>query len=318
MLESIDKLQLSAYLHFNRKTWCCYRQNMPLTLTENDLEKLRGVNEAVSLKEVEEIYLPLSRLLSLYVKARQSLHQVAGEFLGSPEPKVPYIIGVAGSVAVGKSTTSRILQALLCRWPDHPDVQIVTTDGFLYPNELLEKYNLMHRKGFPESYDLQKLLRFLRDIKSGKQPLRAPVYSHHSYNIVPNEFITINRPNIVIVEGLNILQTGNYKIGQVPQTFVSDFFDFTIFVDADVDIIRQWYVDRVLAFTKGPFAEPDNYFHFLTKMTQEELIKFAERVWQEINEVNLMENILPFKNRAKLILSKAADHAVEAVYLRKL
>lgn len=318
MNKIIESNPLSAYLAFNREQWCRYRKDAPLTLDENDLERLHGQNEVVSLKEVEEIYLPLSRLLSFYVSATQTLHQATSKFLGAPEPKVPYIIGVAGSVAVGKSTTSRILQALLSRWPNHPKVALVTTDGFLYSMEELKKREIVNRKGFPESYDIQKLLTFLQDIKSGKNNVKAPIYSHHLYDIVPDEFIIINKPDIVIVEGLNILQTGAQKPGRQPQIFVSDFFDFTIFVDAPIEVIKKWYVDRVIAFVEGPFTKSDAYFHYLTKMNKEELEKFAEKVWHEINELNLFENILPFKNRAHLILKKSADHAVEKVYLRKL
>ena len=305
----------SPYLQFTREAWCQFRKDMPLTLDEVDLDKLRGVNEVVSLQEVEAIYLPLSRLLSLYVMATQSLHQASNWFLGKPEPKVPYIIGVAGSVAVGKSTTSRILQALLSRWPNHPKVSLVTTDGFLYPLKELQARDLLGRKGFPESYDVQHLLRFIRAIKSGKGPVYAPVYSHHHYDILPDEQVIVDRPDIVIIEGLNILQTAAVEKTGV---FVSDFFDFTIFVDAALTSIRQWFIDRVLQFRNTAFKEPDAYFHSIAKMTVEEATKFAERVWAEVNERNLLENILPFKNRARLILFKGANHAVEKVFLRKL
>lgn len=309
---------LSAYLGFSREQWCRFRQDAPLTLTEQDLEKLRGQNEVVSLTEVEEIYLPLSRLLSLYVTAKQTLHAASGQFLGTPEPKVPYIIGVAGSVAVGKSTTSRILQALLSRWPNHPDVALVTTDGFLYPNAELEKRGLMERKGFPESYHLQALLTFLQAIKSGYREVKAPVYSHHYYNIVPNEFITVSQPDILIIEGLNILQTGCPLVGQEARLFVSDYLDFSVFVDAKTSIIEQWFIDRVLAFCQGSFKDTNSYFHWITKLNHEEVIKFSQRIWREINELNLVENILPFRERADLILTKSENHAVEAVRLRKL
>lgn len=310
--------KLSPYVQFTRQQWCNFRQDAPLTLSEADVEKLRGHTEAVSLEEVEEIYLPLSRLLSLYVTAAQGLHQASGEFLGRPEPKVPYIIGVAGSVAVGKSTTSRVLKALLSRWPDHPHVEVITTDGFLYPNAELEEQQLTQRKGFPESYDLQHLLAVLHDLKSGKPEVKIPVYSHHNYDIVPDEFEVLHQPDIVILEGLNIMQTGIKRASDQPKIFVSDFFDFSLFVDADVNIIKKWFVDRVLSFCEGPFKEPDSYFHYLTDMNHEEIVKFSERVWREINEVNLVENILPFKNRARLILEKAADHSVQKVFLRKL
>lgn len=308
----------SAYLEFSRKEWLGFRHDAPLTLTEADLAALHGQSQTVLLREVEEIYLPLSRLLSFYVTGMQTLHKASQEFLGTPEPKVPYIIGVAGSVAVGKSTTSRVLKALLSRWPNHPRVTVVTTDGFLYPNHVLEKQGLMNRKGFPESYDLAGLLQFLEAVKSGKENLKAPVYSHQSYDIMPNEFIEVNKPDILILEGLNILQTGVPKLGQQPSLFVSDFFDFSIFVDADIEVIKKWYVDRVVKFSQTTFCNPKAHFHYLSKMNPEEVHKFAERVWHEINEVNLFQNILPYRERAQLILKKDIHHAVEQVKLRKL
>ncbi len=308
----------SAYLRFSREQWCEFRKDTPMTLTEEDLAKLQGKNEVVSLVETEEIYLPLSRLLSLYVTAAQSLHRASREFLGTREPKVPYIIGVAGSVAVGKSTTARILQAMLSRWPNHPHVALVTTDGFLYSNAELERQGLMDRKGFPESYDLMGLLRFIEAIKSGQHPVKAPIYSHHHYDIVPDEYIEVDRADIVIIEGLNILQTGAQRPNQPPRIFVSDYLDFSIFVDADSEVIKRWFIDRLLLFSKAAFKEQDAYFHYLSKLTQEETVKFAERVWREINEVNLLENILPYRERAHLILRKAQDHSVQDVLLRKL
>lgn len=304
----------SPYLQFSRKEWCNFRRNTPLTLNESDVEKLQGVNEIVSLQEVEDIYLPLSRILNLYVAATQSLYQVSSEFLSKPDPKVPYVIGVAGSVAVGKSITSRVLQALLSRWPDHPKVALVTTDGFLFPLAELQRRNLLHQKGFPESYDIHHLLSFLAGLKSGKGPLYVPLYSHHTYDIVPNEYIEIDHPDIVIVEGLNILQTGAAENG----TFVSDFFDFTIFVDAATASIKQWFIDRVLFFQETAFQDPTSFFHYIAKLTKEEAIQFSQRIWLEINERNLYENILPFKNRARLILYKGPDHLVEKVFLKKL
>lgn len=308
----------TAYLSFTRQEWLNFRNDTPLTLTESDLGVLHGQMETVSLKEVTEIYLPLSRLLSLYVTAMQSLHQATQRFLGTPEPKVPYIIGVAGSVAVGKSTSSRVLKALLSRWPNHPRVMVVTTDGFLYPNQVLEQQGLMNRKGFPESYDLNALLQFLIDVKSGKNNVRAPMYSHQLYDVVPNEYITVNKPDILIVEGLNILQMGVQKLGQQSPMFVSDFFDFSIFVDADVDVIQRWYVDRVVKFSQTTFRDPQVYFHYLSKMKPEDVFQFASKVWEEINVVNLVQNILPCRDRAQLILKKGSDHSVLQVKLRKL
>lgn len=314
----MDSEKFSAYLKFNREQWQCFREDTPLTLTEADLSNLKGQLEPLSMIEVEEVYLPLSRLLNLYVIATQQLHQVASHFLGSPEPRVPYLIGVAGSVAVGKSTTSRVLQALLSRWPDHPKVVLMTTDGFLYPNSKLEQLGLMQRKGFPESYDLKALMALLAAIKSGKGRLRAPVYSHQRYDIIPDEYTEINRPDIVIVEGLNILQNDVLKSGKQHDLFVSDFFDFTVYVDAEIEVIKHWYVERVLKFCQTAFKNPSDHFHFLTSLSIPEQIKFAERVWQEINGVNLLANILPYRQRARLILKKAADHSVQHVYLRKL
>lgn len=308
----------SAYLSFTRSQWKHYRDNTPLTLSESDLDQLQGQNEPVSLTEVTDIYLPLTRLLNFYVRATQALYQATSQFLGSDEKRVPYIIGIAGSVAVGKSTTSRVLQALLSRWPHHPTVQIVTTDGFLYPNATLEARDLMHRKGFPDSYDLIGLIRFLNDLKSGKPLVSAPVYSHHHYDIVPNQQIELRQPDIVIVEGLNILQSSLPNVEQQPQVFVSDFFDFTIFVDAEINVIKQWYIERLLSFWHGSFRKKDAYFHHLTELNHEEVIKFATRVWHEINENNYFENILPFRQRARLILQKDQRHCVSQVYLRKL
>lgn len=314
----MPQFDASAYMTFSRQEWQNFRQDTPLTLSEDDLAQLHGQMEMISLNEVTEIYLPLSRLLNMYVTASQSLHRVSSHFLGRPEPKMPYVIGVAGSVAVGKSTTSRVLEALLSRWPNHPKVQVVTTDGFLLPNSELDKQNIMHRKGFPESYDLPRLLQFLYDIKSGKTEVQAPVYSHHSYDIVRGEVITINRPDILILEGLNILQTGVQSRAKKETLFVSDFIDFSIFVDADVNVIKQWYVNRVIRFTQTSFQDPAAYFHYLTQMNSAQLAKFAANIWETVNAVNLMQNILPFRDRAQLILKKGADHCVEQVKLRKL
>lgn len=308
----------TAYLTFSRQDWLNFRSDMPLTLTEADLDALHGQMETVSLKEIAEIYLPLSRLLSLYVTAIQSLHHVSQDFLGKPEPKVPYIIGVAGSVAVGKSTSSRILQALLSRWPNHPKVTVVTTDGFLYSNKILDAQGLMNRKGFPESYDLAALLQFLIDVKSGKNNVKAPIYSHQLYDIIPDEFIEVNKPDILILEGLNILQTNVQKPGQQTSLFVSDFFDFSIFVDAETDVIKKWYIERVVKFSQTTFRDSQVYFHYLSKMDSNAIFEFAGRVWEEINAVNLLQNILPCRERAQLILKKDAQHAVEQVKLRKL
>lgn len=307
----------SAYLTFTRKEWLNFRHDAPMTLTEADLEALQGQVESISLQEVADIYLPLSRLLSFYVEAAQHVHQATEQFLGKSEPKVPYIIGIAGSVAVGKSTTSRVLKALLSRWPGHPNVQVVTTDGFLYPNYFLEQNGWMDRKGFPESYDLGAFLQFLIDVKSGKSLVKAPIYSHQSYDIIPKTFLDVRKPDILIVEGLNILQTSMLKPYQTP-IFISDFFDFSIFVDAEMDVISSWYVDRVVKFSQTTFCDPASYFHSLSKLSMSEIKTFAEGVWKKINAVNLIQNILPCRDRAQLILKKDENHAVSEVRLRKL
>jgi len=312
------KESLSAYQSFTRQEWGQHRRDTPLVVTEDDLERLHGVNETISLSEIEAVYLPLSRLINLYVTETQSLYRVTNNFLAAKPAKVPYIIGVSGSVAVGKSTVSRVLRSLLTRWENHPKVALVTTDGFLYSNAELERRGLMNRKGFPESFDSDKLLYFLYSLKSGAAEVEAPVYSHQVYDIMDDERLIVSNPDIVIIEGLNILQTGLPQPGRQPHLFVSDFLDFSIFVDANTDSIKQWYVERVLYFCEGAFLQPDNYFHFLSQINHEKRVRFAERVWHEINELNLTENILPFRERAKLILHKDSDHSVDRVLLRKL
>lgn len=309
---------LSPYLEFSRDTWRGFRANTPLTLSEDDLSQLKGQNDPVSLLEVEEIYLPLSRLLNLYVAATQDLYKVTTRFLGHPEPKVPYIIAIAGSVAVGKSTSSRILQALLSRWNNHPKVVLVTTDGYIYPNAVLEEKNLMNRKGFPESYNLPALIEFLTDLKAGKPNLKVPVYSHHHYDILPDTFQTVDRPDIVILEGLNVLQTAFHLSAKQPQWFVSDFFDFSIYVDAEIETIKWWYIQRFLAFRHKARTDPQAFFHQFAQWPESQVLEFANSIWTDINEKNLRENIMPFKRRARLILAKGQDHAVERVYLRKI
>lgn len=304
---------LSTYASFTREEWAGLGANLPVPLDENDLRDLRGIYEEVSLDEVADVYVPLARLLSLHVEAAQGLHRVTETFLGNLPAKAPYVIGVAGSVAAGKSTTARILQAVLTRWPNHPRVDLITTDGFLYPNEVLQARNLMHRKGFPESYDLRRLINFVGDLKSGISPLEAPVYSHLQYDIVPGMVQTVTSPDIVIIEGLNVLQTGLEA-----SVFISDFFDFSIYVDASLEHLRHWYVERFMKLRRTVFQSPESYFHQFTELPEAAARATALRIWTEINERNLVENIEPTRERARLILEKGEAHAVRSVRLRRL
>ncbi|TEW54114.1 type I pantothenate kinase [Psychromonas sp. RZ22] len=307
----------NAYMHFERKQWSQLRDNVELTLSEQDIAQLRGINESLSMQEVVDIYLPLSRLLNLYVEARQHRHTVRDKFLDSTHEKIPYIIGIAGSVAVGKSTSARILQALLSRWPEHPKVALVTTDGFLRPNQDLVARNLMHKKGFPESFDTKALIEFVSAIKSGDKNITAPIYSHLTYDIIPDQLVHIEQPDIVILEGLNVLQTAHDEPEQANRVFVSDFVDFSIFVDADTDLLKTWYIQRFLKFREGAFTNPNAYFHSYSKMSEEEAIAIASKIWDEINGINLEENIRPTRDRANLILKKSTNHQVSSVKLRK-
>lgn len=308
---------LSRFLTFDREQWARLRDNTPLTLSEHDLDALRGLNERLSLDEVVQIYLPLSRLLNLHVHAGQSLHHTWRTFLGNHESRVPFIIGLAGSVAVGKSTTARVLQALLSRWPNHPSVALVTTDGFLFPNAVLERRGIMHRKGFPESYDRTALVRFLADVKAGYPEVHAPVYSHQRYDIVPGATQTVRQPDVVIVEGLNVLQAppAGYTENQL---FASDLFDYSIYVDADVSDIEQWYIERFLRLRDTVFQDPQSYFHRYASLNEAEARETAAGIWTRINAVNLRENILPTRVRAHLVLRKGTDHRVERVHLRRI
>jgi type I pantothenate kinase len=301
------------YLSFDRDEWAELRAATPLTLRQDDLDSLQGINERIELDEVVAIYLPLSRLLNLYVSATQDLQRVSSTFLGSIAPPVPYVIGVAGSVAVGKSTFARILQALLSRWPAHPQVDLVTTDGFLHPNSVLADRGLMDRKGFPESYDTRALLAFLRAVKSGEPEVTAPVYDHLAYDVLPDAQIVVRRPDIVIVEGLNVLQVNREGV-----EFVSDYFDFSIYVDADVKDIEEWYVRRFFALRESVFRNPDSYFRHFATLDDDQADMTARHIWDSINGRNLRENIEPTRERASLILRKASDHRVTEVRLRRL
>lgn len=308
----------STYLEFTSEAWSHFRKGIPLVLTSNEVSNLRGQIEKISIKEVEAVYLPLARLLNMYVSAVKNLYDVTEDFFDHLKPKVPYLIGIAGGVAVGKSTTSRVLQALLSRWPEHRRVDIVTTDGFLFPNKILEERQLMKRKGFPESYDLDRLMVFLADLKAGKNQLKVPVYSHQTYDILPDTYQIIEKPDIVILEGLNVLQVGNFTRPQKNQIFISDFFDFSIYVDAEEKIVKKWFLDRFKLFRKRAKTDPQSFYNQFSTWTSKKAQAFAERVWEEINALNLRENILPYKHRARLILVKNASHKIEKVFLRKL
>lgn len=308
--------QLTPYRSFDRHQWSELRNSVPMTLEETDIEKLRGINEHLTMNEVEDVYLPLSRLLNLHVKARKSRTQVLEQFMGHNHNKVPYIIGIAGSVAVGKSTIARLLKALLERWSEHPKVALVTTDGFLYPNKVLKQRNLMKKKGFPESYDIQRLVKFVADVKSAKIHVEAPIYSHLVYDIT-DELKTVEQPDILIVEGLNVLQSGMDYPHDPHRVFISDFLDFSIYVDANSTLLKSWYIQRFMAFRKGAFQNPTSYFHHFTTLSDQEAIQVASDLWEDINGKNLIENILPTRERAGLILQKGNNHAVQTVKVRK-
>ena len=318
MMEQRVATELSPYRTFSRAEWASLRRDTPMTLAVGEVARLRSLNDRLDLAEVEDIYLPLSRLLSLYVAATQRLFRAQQGFLGTEDTKMPYVIGIGGSVAVGKSTTARVLEALLARWPNTPKVDLVTTDGFLYPNAVLEREGLMERKGFPESYDLPALLHLLSEIKAGHRPTRAPVYSHVAHDVIPNHWKEVDHPDILIVEGLNVLQAARLPRDGKAIPFVSDFFDFSIYIDADEDVLLTWYVDRFLTFRETSFRDPMSYFHRYSKLTDEQAVETATSIWTRINLLNLRENILPTRQRADLILKKGANHAVEEVSLRRL
>ena len=307
-------MNLTPFLSFNRKQWAELRKSVPLKLTEQDLKPLLGFNEELSLDEVSMIYLPLARLINYYIDENLRRQAVLHRFLGRNKTKVPYIISIAGSVAVGKSTSARILKSLLSHWPAERKVDLITTDGFLYPLEKLKKDHLLHKKGFPISYDTPKLIHFLADVKSGKTEVEAPIYSHLTYDIIPDKFNVINKPDILILEGLNVLQTGNNK---THQTFVSDFVDFSIYVDAEEKLLKEWYIKRFLKFRESAFNDPNSYFKHYASLSKEEAIATASKIWDEINGLNLNQNILPTRERANLILKKGHNHQVELIKLRK-
>lgn len=313
-----NMLDIQPYHEFSKAQWANLRADEPMTLGAEDVERLRSANDPISLREAEQVYLPLTRLLSFYVEAVQDIHHAATAFLGTNGDKVPFILGVAGSVAVGKSTTARILRALLQRWPSSPKVDLVTTDGFLLPNRVLEARGLMQRKGFPESYNRAALVRFLSEIKSGQPRVTAPVYSHLVYDVVPDEEIIVDQPDILIVEGLNILQPGELPKSGNPIVFASDFIDFSVYIDADEAHLRQWFTERFFALRQTAFTDPNSFFHALVKLNDEEALKRANEIWDSINLPNLQENILPTRGRADLILTKGLDHTISNVALRKL
>jgi type I pantothenate kinase len=317
-MEQRTEEALSPYRVFSRTEWAKLRADTPMTLTPAEVGEVRSLNDRLDMKEVEEIYLPISRLLSLHVAATQRLFRAQQNFLGTEDSKVPFIIGVAGSVAVGKSTTARVLKALLGRWPNTPRVDLITTDGFLYPNAVLQREGLMEKKGFPESYDLAALLRFLTDVKAGRRPVRAPVYSHLVYDVKPNEWVEIEQPDLLIVEGLNVLQAGRPPRDGKAIPYVSDFFDFSIYLDASEDVLARWYVDRFLTLRNTAFRDPKSFFHRYSKLTDQEAAATAISIWTRINLVNLHENILPTRQRAQLILRKGESHLVDEVALRRL
>ncbi|ONG13927.1 type I pantothenate kinase [Klebsiella pneumoniae] len=312
LMSQKEQTLMTPYLQFNRHQWAALRDSVPMTLTEEEITRLKGINEDLSLEEVAEIYLPLSRLLNFYISSNLRRQAVLEQFLGTNGQRIPYIISIAGSVAVGKSTTARVLQALLSRWPEHRHVELITTDGFLHPNSVLKERGLMKKKGFPQSYDMHRLVKFVSDLKSGVPQATAPVYSHLIYDVIPNGDKTVAQPDM-----LNVLQSGMDYPHDPHHVFVSDFVDFSIYVDAPEELLKSWYINRFLKFREGAFTDPDSYFHNYAKLSKEEAVDIATSLWNEINLMNLKENILPTRERASLIMTKSANHSVNQVRLRK-
>jgi type I pantothenate kinase len=304
----------TPFVEISRADWAELGNSTELPLTEAEISQIRGLGDFLDIKEVQEVYLPLSRFLNIYVSEYSKLHKATSDFLGERSAKVPFVIGIAGSVAVGKSTVSRLLRELLARWEGTPKVALITTDGFLYPNAELEKRSLMHRKGFPESYDRMALLKFVADIKSGKENVQAPIYSHLTYDIVPGKFETVSSPDVVIIEGLNVLQSP----GADQEITLSDYFDFKIYVDAETSNISKWFLNRFHELRESAFTNPESYFHRYAEMPLDKALEKATQIWETINLPNLTENILPTRSRATLVLKKGDKHAVESVLLRKL
>ena len=322
-LEAQRRADASPFVDLDRADWSALHDRTPLPLTAEEVERLRGLGDVIDLQEVKDVYLPLSRLLNLYVTATGRLRGALNDFLDDNEHThtqagTPFVIGVAGSVAVGKSTTARVLQAMLARWPEHPRVELVTTDGFLLPNAELRRRGLMSRKGFPESYDRRALTRFVADVKSGKDEVSAPVYSHLVYDIVKDERLVVRSPDILIVEGLNVLQPALPGLDGRTRVAVADFFDFSIYVDARADDIERWYLTRFRKLRETAFQDPTSYFRRYAEVPEDEAMDYARQLWRTINRPNLVENVAPTRGRASLILRKGSDHKVQRVRLRKL